>query len=135
MGNLLAHIKVENNRCLEQTVAEHCRHTAEYASKALEDIGLEELAYLSGLMHDMGKCKQEFQDYLLDEKNNGKIIHTFQGVKFILEEFGDDQFEELTKEIIGYAIGSHHGIFDCVNEERKSGFIYRENKSNICFGE
>lgn len=135
MGNLLAHIRVENNRCLEQTVAEHCRHTAEYASKALEDIGLGKLAYLSGLMHDMGKCKQEFQDYLLDENNNERIIHSFQGVKFALEEFGDGQFEELTKEIIGYAIGSHHGVFDCVNEERKSGFIYRENKSNTCFEE
>lgn len=135
MENLLAHIRLENDNIFEQTVAEHCLHTATYAFNALEDIGLGEIAYLSGIMHDMGKCKQEFQEYLLNENNHEKIIHTFQGVKFVLEEFGENLTEELTKEIVGYAIGSHHGVFDCIDEERKSGFTYRKDKLNICFEE
>ena len=47
-----------------QTGEEHCRHTAEIASELLEPIGAGKAAYLTGYLHDMGKCKQEYQEYL-----------------------------------------------------------------------
>ena len=33
-----------------QSVAEHCRNTAKYASEALKAVGLEKTAYLAGLI-------------------------------------------------------------------------------------
>ena len=35
-----------------QSVAEHCRNTAKYASETLKDVGLEKTAYLAGFLHD-----------------------------------------------------------------------------------
>lgn len=47
-----------------QTVREHCRSTAELAARVLRPMGLTRSAYLAGLLHDLGKCKEEFRQYL-----------------------------------------------------------------------
>lgn len=47
-----------------QSVAEHCRNTAKYASEALKAVGLEKTAYLAGLLHDCGKHTFRFKQYI-----------------------------------------------------------------------
>ena len=60
-----AHIRRNIDGTIErQTIEEHCRHTAEIASELLKPIGAGKAAYLTGYLHDMGKCKREFQEYL-----------------------------------------------------------------------
>lgn len=121
-----------------QTVEEHSRGSAKYAQLCLQKIGLGEAGYLSGLVHDMGKMKQEFCDYLmLGQGTRGSVNHTFAGCRFLLEHFhGDEQSPEaLTAELLACAVGGHHGLFDCIDEDGRSGFLHRMEKTNIDYDE
>ena len=67
-----AHIRRDKDGTIQkQSIEEHCRHTAEIAAGLLEPIGAGKAAYLAGYLHDMGKCKQEFQRYL-EKSFNGE---------------------------------------------------------------
>lgn len=124
-----------------QSVAEHCRNTAKYASEALKAVGLEKTAYLAGLLHDVGKHTLRFVQYIEDavinekEVKRGSVNHTFAGVKLILAKHakyvGANDFQDLTIELIAYAIGAHHGLFDCIKDKDESAFAYRLEKENI----
>lgn len=122
-----------------QTIDEHCRNTARYAAQCLQDAGLSQAAFLAGLIHDAGKCKQEFQDYLLEGKGErGSVNHTFAGCRMILERFhgtSSDQCKDVTAELAAYAVGAHHGLFDCVDQNRTSGFLHRMQKQGIHYRE
>ena len=50
--------------CL-QSVAEHCRNTGQNAAACLRGIGMEDVGYLAGLLHDMGKMTAAFQSVYL----------------------------------------------------------------------
>ena len=138
--DFIAHKKtVENNNIQIQTVAEHCRNAAKYACECLSVVNLKDSAYLAGLLHDVGKCKQEFMNYIFDENaKRGSVNHTFAGCKMLIEHFHNEKFEDssdIACELIAFAIGAHHGLFDCVDERRKSGFLYRDEKENIGYEE
>lgn len=136
----LAHIlESENKNVITQTVSAHSRNAADISGKCLEDIGLFQVGYLAGLLHDIGKCKAEFQDYLLNRtKRRGEVNHTFAGCRMILEFFHSENAcspQDATAELLAYAVGAHHGLFDCVNQEHQSGFLHRLKKENIGYGE
>ncbi len=131
----LAHITYINDIRYEQTLKEHCFNTAIYAAASLEDIGFNNIAYLAGLLHDMGKGTDTFNEYLDKatsggDVKRGSVNHTFAGVIYILEKYhkGKDLSQVACSEIIAYAIGAHHGLFDCVSLDDKNGFIYRLDK-------
>ena len=125
----------------KQTVTAHCRAAAKHASEALSEIQLSDTGYLSGLLHDMGKMTEEYGDYLFkavyenDNSARGSLIHTFTGTRYILENFWNFKDEEgffpVAAEIIAFAIASHHGQIDCVDEHHKSGFVHRLSKDDI----
>lgn len=48
----------------EQTLLEHCENTAELSADFAADFGAGDLAYQTGLLHDIGKYSKEFQKYL-----------------------------------------------------------------------
>ncbi len=107
----IAHINDKNEI---QTCNEHSKNTAKIAAHLLKDIGLSNIGYLSGLLHDMGKYSDEFLEYIQSRGQNGKrVIHSFTGVSFILGKYHDgDLYRIVTAEIIALVIGSHHGLFD-----------------------
>lgn len=138
-----AHIRCDasDNVCV-QTVAEHCRACAGYAAEVSAQ-GLKDIAYLAGLLHDMGKFTAAFRGYIEraaagEDVRRGSVNHTFAGVRFVMERWydpGAESMKNLTCEIIAFAIGSHHGLFDCVSPEGKDGFLHRMTKEDIGFKE
>lgn len=127
-----------------QTVEEHCRNTAKYAAEALSSVTLSETAYLAGLAHDAGKFTQKFKDYIIRSANGentvrGSVNHTFTGVRILLGNYhkqeapssSQDIINNITTELLSLAVGSHHGLFDCFDQNQRNGFIHRMNKPDI----
>ena len=134
----LAHIRMEEEGEVQQLLTDHCRNTARYAGACLGGVGLAQTGALLGLVHDCGKFKKEFQEYLLDPNGiRGSVNHTFAGTRLLLERYhaSEDGMARLAAELLAFASGSHHGMFDCVDENRKSGFDYRLEKKHIGYGE
>ena len=136
-----AHIRETGER---QTVREHCRNTAVLAASALRPLGLEKSAYLAGLLHDAGKNKQEYAQYLSEAVSGGNAVrgsvnHTFAGVRFLLDRWhcreGELSYSDVTAELLAFAVGSHHGLFDCVDPQQHSGFFHRQTKEGIFYDE
>lgn len=132
----LAHITKVDGKRVEQTVEEHSRRTAEYAGKTLKTVGLYYTGYLSGLIHDMGKMRALFRDYLEKAIRDihvvkGSVNHTFAAVKFIIDRYyggAKTAPQVLTCEIIAIAAGSHHGLFDLddpTGVSKRNGLDYR----------
>lgn len=122
-----------------QTVDEHCLETAVIAEKTLRKVGLGNTAYLSGMLHDIGKYTFKYRDYIVkaslgESVIRGSVNHTFAGVRLILKEYHNEYnsvFEKLTAEYIAYAIGAHHCQFDLVNTDHEEvGFSHRVEDSN-----
>lgn len=122
-----------------QTLEDHVKHAASYASDYLSGMGLRDVGFLAGICHDAGKYKMEYQNYLLSEdKKRGSVNHSFAGCRLLLEKFHGDRvesYEDLTAEILAYAVGAHHGLFDCVSIDHELGFYYRQTKDGIFYEE
>ncbi len=142
---LMAHLTNINGVRKEQSLKEHCSNASQYASESIGDADFHNIVYVAGLLHDIGKAKIEFANYLekIYKGNNakrGSINHTFAGVIWLFERYhneGSSKWEKLTCEIISYAIGSHHGMFDCVDLDGNNGFLHRleKDRTEICYKE
>lgn len=135
----MAHIR-ENGKI--QTAAEHCRGAAEYAAASLKPIGMGTTAFLAALLHDFGKFKREYDHYLEEAVAGtavrGSVNHTFAGARFVLEQWHNGDgigYNEVTAELLAYAIGAHHGLFDCIDARQNSGFQHRRTKEGIGYTE
>ena len=119
-----------------QTCKEHSLNTAKYSGQILESVNLKNTGFLCGLLHDVGKCTDEFNAYIGsackgEDIIKGSVIHSFAGLNLIMSKYhkdNDDPIDKLTAELISIAIGSHHGLFDIYNTDSESGFERRFNK-------
>ena len=69
-----------------------------------------------GVMPESGNAPNETSQRIRSER--GAPAHvTFEGRK--------KAESKLTAEIIAYAVGAHHGLFDCVSFDGKNGFLHR----------
>ncbi len=136
-----AHIWYDfNGKKNVQTVAEHSRNCAYFAAMRAGKT-LEHLAYLAGLLHDMGKYTDDFRKYIEagaagQTVQRGSVNHTFAGVRFTLERWhGRDFPGKLVCELIAVAIGAHHGLFDIIEGKGRDGFLHRQQKEGIHYEE
>lgn len=121
------------DRPLIQPVQEHCRRSAEIAGACLQRAGLYHAAYLAGLVHDCGKFTEEFSTYIErayrgEPVQRGSVNHTFAGCRLLLEHFHapiSTDYRDVTAELLAYAVGAHHGQFDCIDGQGNSGFAHR----------
>ena len=133
-----AHIAEDGRK---QSVKEHLMGTAKRAVSCLASAGFEKTAYLAGLIHDMGKFTSAFQEYIknADCSKRGSVIHTFQGCRYFLELETNNNERSLssayTAELLAFAAGAHHGLFDCVDNAGNSGMQYRVEKDNTFYQE
>lgn len=154
--NFAAHIRIRKGKNGEkiysvQSVKEHSIQVATLAANKLASIGLYHVGYLAGILHDIGKLMEHFQNYLWSAVETGqkyfiysKPVHSTQSVVFIHNRWGKlttDFFTILTTEILEIATGGHHGIFNILNadgenilavkENREEGLYMSEVESNI----
>lgn len=90
-----AHISPDGMR--RQTVREHLENTAQRAAEFARPFGGESQARLAGLLHDIGKYSEEFQQRLAGGK---KVDHSTVGAK---EAYAMRQPE------VAFAVAGHHG--------------------------
>lgn len=124
---MIAHISDDGlNR--EESVAEHTKKTAFLCVEKGKRCGISQIMLLCGIMHDIGKNKQKFNDYIHADENvkrklRGTIAHASTGAKCIYDLYHDSSSNaKLMVEIISYAVAAHHGIFDCVDIEHTDIF-------------
>lgn len=150
---MIAHIQGQTGR--EQTVLEHLENTARLAGQIGESLNMGNLAYLTALLHDLGKWRDRFDKYLRDaaagrpSARRGSVNHSSAGAIYIYERYYEkpektsDLGTELKKkrrnetaQLIANAIFSHHGLMDCVSPEGEPVFIKRlESREELDYGE
>ncbi len=144
MKQCIAHIRMDEGKTqIEQTATQHCQNTAKYAKNTLKDIHLGKVGALAGGIHDMGKFTKRFEDYLRasvkgEAPKGRKVNHTFAAVRYLLEHYHSfpcQSMKDVACELLAYAAGAHHGLFDCMNADGKSGFEHRLQKEDIAYEE
>ena len=125
-----------------QSVDEHNKNVSKIAGDCLLSIGLAPAGRLAGLAHDMGKNTEESRRYQNDAADGkpivkGSVIHTFQGCRMILEQHAPTptHYRDITSELLAFAAGAHHGLFDVFGPDRTCGFIKRIQKESIGYAE
>ncbi len=102
----------EGNRLPEpsgkwQPLAEHLRNVAELAAKFAAPFGASEEARLVGLLHDLGKYRDEFQSYLRGERSSSaETQHAVFGAAWAAHE-GRPQLFATKLAIAGHHAGLH----------------------------
>lgn len=128
---MIAHID-PNHLDHEQTVLEHLKGTAQIASNLGTPLEIENLAYLAGLYHDLGKWRKKFETYIRttvlegEKRNHEKINHSSAGAIYIYRRYYHGSYlEKLTAQLLCQAILSHHGLSDCITMEGEDTFHKR----------
>lgn len=143
-SKFLAHITEIDGHRAEHFLADHCREAAHIASDALTGAGLPKTGRLIGMLHDMGKYSGKFQSYIEaafqgEKVKAGSVNHSFASVIWLLENYHntEDPYQKLACEMLSYAVGSHHGLFDPLDVYGKNGFVHRLEKSReeLCYEE
>lgn len=138
---MLAHINAVTGA--EQSVKEHCINTAEKAFSIAREINIGSMAYLAGLVHDLGKCTEVFQNYLklavVDSSmvTRGEVTHSTHGGILIYERYYQgDEIHRLTAQLLTMAVFNHHGLYDVMTPEGKDVFhIKIQKKDELYYGE
>lgn len=124
---MIAHIS-NDGLGREESVAEHTEKTRFLCDEKGKRCGLSQFMSLCGILHDVGKNKQEFDDYLhmeesIRRKLKGSIAHASAGAKYVYDMYHEDSGNiKYMVEMISYAVAAHHGLFDCVDIEHIDKF-------------
>ena len=83
-----------------QPLADHLQNVAKLAAKFAAPFGAESEAYLAGLLHDLGKYRDEFQAYLRRERKAGADTH--HAIYGAAHAFTNEMLPQ------AFAVGGHH---------------------------
>ena len=117
-----AHIDGER----KQSVKEHLYGTAELAGNFAESFGKREWGYCCGMLHDIGKYSDAFQDRI-QNKSNRMVDHATAGAKVCLDQGRYYSF-------LSYCIAGHHaGLPDYGNtsDSGSAGSLMGRSKKEI----
>ncbi|MBR3565386.1 MAG: CRISPR-associated helicase Cas3' [Paludibacteraceae bacterium] len=111
---IISHIKIINDKWLIQSNNEHQQNVACEAQKFAKSIGLGDFGYVLGLLHDKGKEKESFQQYIKKESGyepNLRVVgehnHAYVG-GLVAKQL----FPQLYKVLSNPIIGHHRGLYD-----------------------
>ena len=138
MKAYFAHIRRDGSK--EQTMGAHLLRVGNLMKEDAARIGLSSLAYLIGVLHDLGKCSEEFADYLdwchkhpEDNSRKGTVDHSSAGGQFLMQRYGRrGDSALLTVHIAALVIFSHHtGLMNYLGEDGVSDFLRRMEKIDV----
>ena len=138
MKAYFAHIRRDGLK--EQPMGAHLLRVGNLMKEDAARIGLSSLAYLIGVLHDLGKCSKEFAYYLdwchkhsEDNSRKGTVDHSSAGGQFLMQRYsrrGDSAL--LTVHIAALVIFSHHtGLMNYLGEDGVSDFLRRMEKIDV----
>lgn len=127
----IAHIRDKDGEL--QLLSVHLKEVQKISETIGEKLGISHITGLAGMLHDMGKYSDAFQEYLKEAYTNpdhppkrGSVDHSTAGGKLLMELYHSKY--SLLIESISNAIYSHHGqLKDMVNPDGKSPFWERKN--------
>ena len=134
----LARRRMEDSK--GQTVPEHLLHVGEVMAGFAAGIGFSQMARLIGLLHDLGKCTEEFAAYLDwcranpgDNSRRGTVDHTTAGGQLLRRRYGAHSEDgRLAADLASLVIFSHHaGLLNYVDKEGKADFERRMEKDGV----
>ncbi len=130
MIDLIAHIRKDTKE--EQSVEEHLLGTAEIAQELGKELGIASLSKLTALVHDLGKMRNRFEEYLRAsitesrKTRRGEVNHSSAGAIFLEENYNKgERYSKLTAQLMVVAVFSHHGLYDCIDLEGKNCYRKR----------
>jgi CRISPR-associated endonuclease/helicase Cas3 len=144
---LFAHFREKDKDHKEpQYLWEHLTEASELAKGFASKIGLAKSGEILGLLHDLGKASEEFQNYLLsgeglldpDSDNyvdhiamKGKVDHSTAGAQIIYNRLWNKGSEgRIAAQVLSLAIASHHsGMIDCLLPSGEDNFTRRMEKA------
>ncbi|MGS5019681.1 CRISPR-associated helicase Cas3' [Paenibacillus sp. JJ1683] len=143
----IAHIRESNQEI--QTVGEHLYETRQLAEVYGDKIGIRHITGLAGMLHDLGKYTEKFQNYIRLAVQNpdnppkrGSVDHSSAGGKLLYTLFHiqpqgtfdkqDVFIKYVLTEVVANAIISHHSYLqDFLNPQLESRFLYRVRDLDI----
>lgn len=138
MCEYFAHYREADHK--PQSVKEHLIAVKNLAESFGEPVGVKHITGLAGVLHDIGKYTDRFQDYLYQavfkpESNvrRGDVDHSSAGGKLLydlLHREKPDKFRYILSEVVGNAIISHHSyLHDFFSPKPDIPFYVRVTKS------
>nr|WP_275975118.1 CRISPR-associated helicase Cas3' [Tetragenococcus halophilus] len=106
----------------DQSLDVHLFNVANKAAEAAKEIGQQDVAFLCGFYHDLGKVDEKFQDKIIHQRQT-HVDHSTAGAKYLKEKIQQVLKKQITDprqneyrgsfiETICYVIAAHHGVFD-----------------------
>lgn len=140
---LIAHMRESDKQ--PQSVWEHLCGVSEITGRFADVVGLREAGELLGLVHDLGKASENFQqyiqsgvgmidpdsdDYVDTEKFKGRIDHSSAGAQLMFSYLKNEKDGLLTGQFLALCVASHHsGMIDCLSPSGENVFDRRMEKS------
>jgi CRISPR-associated endonuclease/helicase Cas3 len=144
----VAHIRQTSNDDLqEQSLIDHLLNVSKLTGELSRKIGLSQAGELIGLLHDLGKFSDEFQNYLcssaglIDQDEDeyvdagikkGKIDHSSAGAQYIWNFAKSKGIrEQIAAQLLALCVASHHsGLIDCISPDGENDFGIRMAKAD-----
>lgn len=136
--NIYAHIDQKNSE-RKQKLFDHLINTAFDSKNMGKEIGIENISFIVGLFHDIGKLRNEFQEKIKNNSNK-QVDHSSLGGIFIHilvknlkkeKEFSillnnedlNYEFNDFCNILI-YSILSHHGQYNMVRKNKENNYVF-----------
>ncbi len=128
-----------------QYLSDHLKEVSKKAGEFASKVGLKKQGELIGLLHDIGKASQEFEQYIKsavglinpDEDDyidaaglRGKVDHSTAGAQLIYRELAQNGKEALfAAQVLSLCLVSHHsGLIDNISPEGIDAYSKRMGK-------